>query len=190
MPTADPVKNLMFVKASQARKKENIGIEEFNKIHSKEQSKYRNNLKQKQGEEEYKKKNAEYMKAYRLAKKVLKQQQQPDVKTPAANILQNAFRNKLARNAIIKAKQEKANEIVSQLNQQRQLTNVNELKTKLNAAVMANDILNTIFPSVINTNYPLLPVGRPALSKEERARREQQKLSKPKGKVGRPRKNN
>ena len=63
MPTADPVKNLKFVKESQARKKENIGIEEFNKIHSKEQSKYRDNLRQKQGEEEYKKKNADYMKA-------------------------------------------------------------------------------------------------------------------------------
>ena len=190
MPTADPVKNLKFVKESQARKKENIGIEEFNKIHSKEQSKYRDNLRQKQGEEEYKKKNADYMKAYRLAKKALKQQQQPDIKTPAANVLQNAFRNKLARKAINKAKQDKANELISQLNQQRQLTDMNVLKTKLNAGVMANDILNNIFPSVINTNYPIRPVGRPALSNEERLRREQIKQSKPKGKVGRPRMNN
>ena len=44
------------------------------------------------------------MKAYRLAKKVQKQAQQPDIKSPAANILQNAFRNKLARNAMLKAK--------------------------------------------------------------------------------------
>ena len=72
MPTADPVKNLKFVKESQARKKENIGIEEFNKIHSKEQSKYRDKQRQEKGEEEYKKKNAECMKAYRLATKVLK----------------------------------------------------------------------------------------------------------------------
>lgn len=186
MPTADPVKNLMFVKASQARKKENIGIEEFNKIHSKEQSKYRDNLRQKQGEEEYKKKNADYMKAYRLAKKV--QKQQPDIKTPAANILQNAFRNRLARKAINKAKQDKANELISQINLQRQLTDINVLKTKLNAGVMANDILNNLFPSVINTNYPIRPVGRPALSNEERLRREQQKQSKPKRPVGRPKK--
>jgi hypothetical protein len=189
MPTTDPVKNLMFVKASQARKKENIGIEEFNKIHSKEQSKYRDNLRQKQGEEEYKKKNADYMKAYRLAKKVLKQQQQPDINTPAANILQNAFRNKLARNAIIKAKQDKANELISQLNQEKQLTNMNVLKTKLNAGVIANDILNNLFPSVINTNYPIRPIGRPRLSDEERTRRELQKQSKQKRPVGRPRKN-
>ena len=69
MPTTDRVKNLRFVKESQARKKELIGVEEFNKIHSQEQSKYRDNLRKKQGEEEYIKKNAEYMKAYRLAKK-------------------------------------------------------------------------------------------------------------------------
>jgi hypothetical protein len=127
MPTADRVKNLRFVKESQARKKELIGVEEFNRIHSQEQSKYRDNLRKKQGEEEYKKKNAEYMKAYRLAKKVLKQTQQPDIKTPAANILQNEFRNKLARNAILKAKQDKANEVISQINQQRQLSNTNNL---------------------------------------------------------------
>ena len=50
MVTADPVKNLKFVKESQARKKEMIGVEEFNRIHSNEQSKYRDYLRQKQGE--------------------------------------------------------------------------------------------------------------------------------------------
>ena len=188
MPTADRVKNLRFVKESQARKKEQIGVGEFNRIHSQEQSKYRDNLRKKQGEEEYKKKNAEYMKAYRLAKKVLKQTQQPDIITPATNILQNAFRNKLARNAMLKAKQDKANEVISQLNQGRQLNNMNELRSKLNATVMSNDILNTIFPSVINTNYPINPIGRPKLSGEEKLRRELEKLSKPKNPVGRPKK--
>ena len=90
---------------------------------------------------------------------------------------------------MLKAKQDKANEVISQINQQRLLTNTNELKSKLLATVMTNDILNTIFPSVINTNYPINPVGRPPLSKEEKARRELEKLSKPKGKVGRPKKN-
>ncbi len=143
-------------------------------------------MRKKQGEEEYKKKNAEYMKAYRLAKKVLKQAQQPDIKTPAANILQNAFRNKLARNAMLKAKQDKANEVISQINQQRQLKDTNELKSKLLATVMTNDILNTVFPSVINTNYPIRPIGRPKLSPEEIARRELQNQQRPKRKPGRP----
>ena len=181
MPTADPVKNRMFVKQSQAKKKEEIGVQEFNRIHSQEQSKYRDNLRQKQGEEAYKKKNADYMKAYRLAKKALKQTQQPDIRTPSANVLQNAFRNKIARNTILKAKQDKANEVISQISQQRQLKDTNELKSKLLATVMTNDILNTVFPSVINTNYPILPVGRPT-------RRELQKQSQPKRKPGRPRK--
>jgi len=192
MPTTDRVKNLRFVKESQARKKEQIGVEEFNQIHSQEQSKYRDNLRLKQGEEEYKKKNAEYMKAYRLAKKALKQQQQPqqqDNRRPAANVLQNAFRNKIARNAVLRLKQAKANEVISQLNKEKQISNMNDLKLKLNASIMTNDILNTVFPSVINTNYPIRPIGRPRLSTEERLRREQQKQLKPKGKVGRPRKN-
>jgi len=189
MPTLDKIKNRMFVKQSQAKKKEEIGVQEFNKIHSQEQSKYRDNLRQKQGEEAYKKKNADYMKAYRLAKKALKQTQQPDIRTPSANVLQNAFRNKIARNTILKAKQDKANEVISQINQQRELTNINQLKSKLLATVMTNDILNTVFPSVINTNYPILPVGRPPLSKEEKLRRELQKQSQPKRPVGRPKKN-
>ena len=53
---------------------------------------------------------------------------------------------------------------------------------------MTNDILNNIFPSVINTNYPINPVGRPKLSGEEKLRRELEKLSKPKNPVGRPKK--
>ena len=185
MPTIDPIKNLIFVKESQARRKDKIGVEEFNRIHSNDQSNYRDKQRQKKGEEEYKKKNADYMKTYRLAKKLQKQQ---DIKTPAANILQNAFRNKLSRNAIIRAKQDKANELISQLNQQRQMTTMNELKTKLNAGVMANDILNNLFPSVLNTNYPIRPIGRPRISDEERTQRQLQQQSKPKRPVGRPRK--
>ena len=53
---------------------------------------------------------------------------------------------------------------------------------------MVNDMLNQLIPSTINLNYPIKAIGRPKLSPEERARREQQKLSTPKGKIGRPRK--
>ncbi len=87
---------------------------------------------------------------------------------------------------MLKAKQDKANEVISQINQQRELTNINELKSKLLATVMTNDILNTVFPSVINTNYPIRPIGRPPLSMEEKARRELQKQQRPKRKPGRP----
>jgi hypothetical protein len=190
MPSTDPIKNLMYVKKSQALKKEMIGIDAFKEIHAAEQQKYRDNLRKEKGNDEYKKQQAEYMKAYRQAKKAAKAQQpkQLDIKTPAANILQNAFRNKISRNAVLKQKQDKANELISQINQQKTTRDLNDLKMKMNSSVIVNDILNTIFPSVINTNFPIKPIGRPKLSDEEKARRELQKLQKPKGKVGRPKK--
>ena len=64
---------------------------------------------------------------------------------------------------------------------------MNDLKLKLNASIMTNDILNTVFPSVINTNYPIRPVGRPRLSQDEIAKRELERQ--PKRPVRRPRKN-
>ena len=192
MPTTDPIKNLMYVKKSQALKKEIIGIDAFKEIHAGEQQKYRDNLRKEKGEEAYKRQQAEYMKAYRASKKAAKAQQpqQLDVKTPAANILQNAFRNKISRNAVLKQKQDKANELISQINQQKTARDLNELKTKLNASVIVNDMLNQLIPSTINLNYPIKPIGRPRISDEEKARRELQKLQKPKKSVGRPRKYN
>jgi hypothetical protein len=180
----------MYVQKSQALKKQIIGIDAFKEIHAGEQQKYRDNLRKEKGEEAYKRQQAEYMKAYRASKKAAKAQQpqQLDVKTPAANILQNAFRNKISRNAVLKLKQDNANSLISQINKQRTTQDLNQLKTKLNAQVMVNDMLNQLIPSTINLNYPIKPIGRPRLSPEERARREQQKLSKPKGKPGRPRK--
>jgi hypothetical protein len=80
---------------------------------------------------------------------------------------------------MLKAKQDQANELISQINQQRQLTNTNNLQSKLLATVTTNDILNTIIPSVINTNYPIKP-GRPPLSKEEKAKKGLERPSKPK----------
>ncbi len=68
---------------------------------------------------------------------------------------------------MMKAKQDKANEFLSQINQQRQLTNTNNLNSKLLATVTTNDILNSVFPSVITTTYPINPLGRPRLSAEE-----------------------
>ena len=192
MPTTDPIKNLMYVKKSQALKKEMIGIDAFKEIHAGEQQKYRDNLRKEKGEEAYKRQQAEYMKAYRQAKKAAKAQQpkQLDIKTLAANILQNAFRNKLSRNAVLKQKQDKANNLISQINQQKTTRDFNELKTKLNASVIVNDMLNQLIPSTFNLNYPIKPIGRPRISDEEKARRELQKLSKQIRGRGRPRKYN
>ena len=69
MPTKDPVKNLEYVKKSQAKKKEAIGVEEFNRIHTEAQMKYKKNLRERD-EEEFKRKNAEYMKGYMKQKRL------------------------------------------------------------------------------------------------------------------------
>ena len=89
-----------------------------------------------------------------------------------------AFLNKNKFIAVAYKKQDKANNLISQINQQKTTRDFNDLKMKMNSSVIVNDILNTIFPSVINTNFPIKPIGRPKLSDEEKARREQLKLSK------------
>jgi hypothetical protein len=138
-------------------KKEMIGIDCFNEIHAAEQQKHRNKLRKEKGDEVYKKQQAEYMKAYRQAKKAAKAQQpqQLDIKTPAANILQNAFRNTISRNAVLKQKQDRANEFIAHINKQKATRDFNELKTKLNASIIVNDMLNQLIPSTINLNYPI-----------------------------------
>ena len=47
MPTTDPVKNLQYVKKSKARKKQAIGVEEFNRIHTEAQMKYKKSMREK-----------------------------------------------------------------------------------------------------------------------------------------------
>ena len=69
MPTKDPVKNLEYVKKSQAKKKQAIGVEEFNRIHTEAQMKYKKSMREKD-EEEFKRKNAEYMKEYMKQKRL------------------------------------------------------------------------------------------------------------------------
>ena len=71
------------------------------------------------------------MREYRARQKQAQQQ----IINTKATILQNAIRNKLARNALLQQKQNKANEVVSKINQEQSLIN------KLNAIVMTNDIL-------------------------------------------------
>ena len=50
-----------------------------------------------------------------------------DIINTKAAILQNAVRNKLARNALLQQKQIKTNEMISQINQQRQAHNKQSL---------------------------------------------------------------
>ena len=121
------------------------------------------------GTDEYNKKKADYMKQYRAKQKQIKE----NLINTNATIIQSAIRNKLARNAVLSAKQNKANEVVSKINQQRNADDKQSLINKLNAVVMTNDILNNLFGKPIITGKvgrpkrERRPVGRPSGSKNK-----------------------
>ncbi len=66
MPTLDPVNNLEYVRKSQekkqAKKKEKLGTEAYNKINADVEQKHSNKLETTMGEAEYGRQQAEYMK--------------------------------------------------------------------------------------------------------------------------------
>ena len=148
--------------------------------------------KDKIGEDEYKKKQNEYMRKYRAQKKQEKQMETNKIDSIIK--IQNAIRNKNAINkvatlyanrVVIPQKQMiNANEVLSQINQEK------ELKNKLNASVIANDILNDIFPQVINN----IPEKQPRVKlvatriqpTEENVKRKPGRPKKPRNSVGRP----
>ncbi len=90
MPAKDPVKNFEFVKKSQQKKWETIGIEAFNETHSFAQSKHGNYLEESNEKEEYKRKRAQLIKEYRAKKKT--RQNKALKKENALKALTNAIR--------------------------------------------------------------------------------------------------
>ena len=152
MLTRDPEKNRQYVAKHRAMLKANEDTKkDYNKLNASYYAKHAENKKKELGPEEYNKKKAEYMKEHRAKQKQTQQQ----INNTKATILQNAIRNKLARKALLQQKQNKANEVVSKINQGKKQSLIN----KLNAVVMTNDILNNLFEKP----YPIVkrPVGRP-----------------------------
>ena len=110
-------------------------------------------------------------------------------KTDAIIKIQNAIRNKNAIDKfstlyVEKQKQTQANELAAQMVQQ------NELKDKLNASVVANDILNSIFPQVINSipeKQPRVKLVATRLQPTEAiVKRKPGRPKKPRNPIGRP----
>ena len=116
MPTRDPVKNLEYVKKSQARKKEALGLIEYNRINAETEKKYRDKEKATKGEAEYKKKQAEYMKEYRAKQRALKRE--IENKQKSLNTLTDAIKARKARMEMNKLRDEKKvkNDVSSILN--------------------------------------------------------------------------
>ena len=110
MPTTDPLKNLEYVK-SQAKKKDALGVKEYNKINADAEQRHRDKLKATIGTEEYKRQQAEYMKEYRAKKKAL--QKDVEKKQKSINTLTDAIRARKARQELLllaKAKELKMKE--------------------------------------------------------------------------------
>jgi hypothetical protein len=95
MPTTDPAKNVEYVKRSQPKKKEILGKKEYNRINADAEQRHRIKLKAKIGEDEYKRQQAGYMKAYRAKQRQLKTNVGKNQK--AINTLTNAIKATKAR---------------------------------------------------------------------------------------------
>jgi hypothetical protein len=116
MPTLDPVKNLEYVKKSQAKKKEEIGTIAYNKINAEVEQKHRNKLKSTIGEAEYKRQQAEYMKQYRANKKSSKSSKlEVEKKQKSSNVLSDAMKARKARNELLSLSIAKANKTEKEL---------------------------------------------------------------------------
>ena len=116
MVTKDPVKNLEYVKKSQARKKEELGLIEYNRINADTEQKHRDKLKTTMGIDGYKKQQAEYMKEYRAKQRALKIE--IEKKQKSSNTLTDAIRARKARMEMNKLRDEKKvkNDVSSILN--------------------------------------------------------------------------
>lgn len=182
MVVQDPEKNRAYVAKHRAMKKSNEETKkQYNELNASYVQKYRQVEKQTLGEEEYKKKQAEKMRQYRAQKKAeQKQVEQKQVEQKQAIIkIQNAIRNKNAIDKVaglyvdkqkrIKEQMLKANEVLSQINQEKQEQEI--VKNKLNALAMAEEMLNNLIPQALSTipekrkpgrpKLPRRPVGRP-----------------------------
>ncbi len=98
MPTIDPVTNLEYVKKSQSKKKETLSAEAYNKIMADVEQKHRDKLKAKVGQDEYRRQQAEYLKAYRAKQRELKKN---IGRSKAVNTLTDAIRARKARKALL-----------------------------------------------------------------------------------------
>ena len=100
-----------YVKTSQAKQKDALGVKEYNKINADAEQRHRDKLKATIGTEEYKRQQAEYMKEYRAKKKASKVEMEK--KQKSINTLTDAIRARKARQELLllaKAKELKMKE--------------------------------------------------------------------------------
>ena len=123
MPTTDPAKNLEYVKKSQAKKKETLGIKEYNKINADVEQKHRDKLKAKIGEDEYKRSQADYRAKQRQLKKDVGKNQN------AINTLTNAIKAKKARQELLSLAIERANKTANKFSEIDKTSHLSQVAT-------------------------------------------------------------
>ena len=117
MVTKDKAKNVEYMKKSQAKKKEALGLTKYNRINADTEQKHRKKLKATMGIDEYKKQQAKYMKEYRAQQYELKRE--IGKKHISSNpLLTDAIRARKARAETNKLRDEKKvkNDVSSILN--------------------------------------------------------------------------
>jgi len=153
MPTKDPVKNLEYVKKSQAKKKEVLGLTEYNRITADTEQKHRNKLKATMGIDEYKRQQAEYMKQYRAKRRQSKIE--IEKKQKASSTLTDAIRARKARAEMNRLRNEKErkenvkNDVSSILNSVIDAVPVESKKKKNREAVKKHKELKALGESKI-----------------------------------------
>lgn len=146
MGTTDKEKNKTYVAKHRAMKKATEeGKNDYNIINAGYIAEHRKNLKAKIGEEEYKKQQREYMKQYRANKKT---NTNSNIQLTNAITLQSAIRNKLARNTLLKLKQDK----------EKQLNNTT---IKAVSGILSKNMVDEVFKNVLETIPIKRKVGRP-----------------------------
>ena len=120
----DAAKNREYVARFRAKIKANDDTKiEYNEANLSYFNKHVAKKKESIGTDVYNKKRADYMKEYRAKQKQIQQQ----TNNTNATIIQSAIRNKLARNAVLQLKQDKANDVVSKINQENKQSLINKL---------------------------------------------------------------
>jgi hypothetical protein len=115
MPTTDPAKNVEYVKRAQAKKKETVGKYAYNRINADAEQRHRDKIKAKIGEDEYKRQQAEYMKAYRAKQRQLKKDVGKNQKS--VNTLTDAIRARKARKELLSLAIESANKTANKFSE-------------------------------------------------------------------------
>ena len=131
MPVNNKEKNREYV-AKHRAKKQASDKEAYNKVNAGYIESHRKVLKEKIGEDAYKKQQAEYMKQYRASKKQIKTQ--IEQKQKSINTLTDAIKAKKARQELLSRAVAKANETALLLKEQSNKARLvlNNAKTSLN----------------------------------------------------------